>query len=294
MRVSAPAKINLTLEVTGVEANGYHTLDTLFVWLDLNDDLELERADRTSLVLAAEGVSTESVTTDGENLVLKAHAALEKVCQKALPTKFSLTKRIPAGGGLGGGSADAAAALVGVNQLYDLGLTQAQLLEVGRGLGADVSFGLVGGMARGTHYGDRLTPLSLERELLEARVCLVLPGLFCPTPTVYKDWDKSPVHVARGATERFLQAATPARKYREIANDLEEPALRLYPSLRSIKKKMQSLGLEGVCLSGSGSTFFGFVPPDADLERIEREFAALEARVVITKLREEVRFELVT
>ena len=294
MRVGAPAKVNLTLEVTGVEENGYHTLDTVFCWLALEDELTLEKADKTTLKMSSEGVSTELVTTDQDNLVLKAHKALEKAVEHELPTSFQLLKRIPAGGGLGGGSADAAACLFGLNKLYDLGLGQEELLRVARPLGADVSFGLVGGAARGTRYGDILESLSFPRELAALQVVLVLPGFPCPTPKVYSLWDENPSRVARGSSERFLSSTDRGVQLQEIANDLEEPAFRLHPDLRILKRAMGDAGLLGVCLSGSGSTLFGFLPEGGDLESVRQTLAMQNVGVLGTTLKEERRFEFVS
>jgi 4-diphosphocytidyl-2-C-methyl-D-erythritol kinase len=292
--ISAPAKINLTLEVTGVESNGYHTLDTLFAWLELEDELRLEQAKETSLSITSENVSTEFVTSGPDNLVLRAHAALERLTGRRLPTQFGLLKRIPAGGGLGGGSADAAATLVGLNRLFELGLSQEELLRVAAPLGADVSFGLVGGIARGTNYGDKLEPLPVLKELSERTLVLVLPGFACPTPEVYSLWDRSPTHRAGGATDRFLLAGSTDGKLSEIANDLEEPAFRLQPTLRDLKDEMRSLGLEGVCLSGSGSTLFGFLPLAGEVGSVQQAFSGRDVRVCKTKLKEDARLELVS
>lgn len=285
--LEAPAKINLTLEVTGVEANGYHTLDTLFAWLTLHDTLELSRAESTSFEMISDGADLSRVESDESNLVLRALRALETLSGRELPTRFRLTKRIPAGGGLGGGSADASAALVGLRTLHDLDLTDQDLHTVASRLGADVAFGLKGGFARGEGYGERLTPLELPTELVERQLLLLAPGFACPTPEVYRSWDQSPTQQARGATERFLGASANER-LGQISNDLEPAAIRLYPALEELKRRMQSAGLEGVCLSGSGSTLFGFLPLGGGGEAVK---AALNGagRVILTGLRKEQR-----
>lgn len=294
MKISAPAKINLTLEVTGIEANGYHTLDTLFCWLHLEDDLHLEAAESTTLTIEAEGVSTDQVTADQSNLVLKAHAALCQAVGRSLPTRFHLLKRIPAGGGLGGGSADAAACLVGMNSLYDLGLSREQLLEIARPLGADVSFGLVGGLARGTRYGDLLESVAFPSALKQQSVVLVLPGIACPTPAVYKLWDEKPSRVASGASSLFLNSQKIEEYLGRVCNDLEEPAMRLHPVLGDLKRAMVCAGLRGVCVSGSGSTLFGFLPPEGDFDSVRQALEMRDVKVVSTQLREERRFEYVS
>lgn len=283
MRVEAPAKINLTLEVTGVESNGYHTLDTLFAWLDLHDTLELEPACVTSLEMISDGADLSRVEEDEDNLVLKALRALESVAGRPLPTSFRLTKRIPAGGGLGGGSADAAAALVGLRALHGLEIEDGALHSIAAGLGADVAFGLRGGFARGRRYGDELTQLELPEELQVRELILLAPGFACPTPEVYRAWDAQPSGSAAGATERFLAASGPAC-LGEIQNDLEPAACRLYPRLVQLRARMIEAGLEAVTLSGSGSTLFGFVPLEGSAVPYENTLADL-GRVIRTTLR---------
>ncbi len=285
--LEAPAKINLTLEVTGVEENGYHTLDTLFVWLDLHDTLELSKGAATSLEMLSDGADLSRVESDESNLVLRALRAVEKLSGCELPTRFRLTKRIPAGGGLGGGSADAAAALVGLRSLHELEISDQELHSVASRLGADVAFGLRGGFARGQRYGDLLTPLEFPADLEGRSLLLLAPGFPCPTPDVYKSWDAEPSQAARGATDRFLGAVGPER-VEQIANDLEPAAFRLYGDLADLKRQMQQAGLEGVALSGSGSTLFGFLPIGESPEPVEKALSGA-GRLVWTRLRKEKR-----
>ncbi len=288
MIIEAPAKVNLTLEVTGVEENGYHTLDTLFAWLELHDTVELRLAEETSLKMLGDAPGQEHVTADEENLVLRALRALESRCARELPTEIVLTKRIPTGGGLGGGSADAAATLWGLNSLHDLGLDQEALSEVARKLGADVAFGLVGGFARGTVYGDRLEPQPFPSELAERVLVLVQPGFPCFTPKVYGEWDRLRPRPALGATESFLKADSASQQLDWVLNDLEPAAFALFPQLIELKSRMQSLGLEGCCLSGSGSTLFGFLPPGGSQTQVEKGLSTV-ADVRFTKLRRSAR-----
>jgi 4-diphosphocytidyl-2-C-methyl-D-erythritol kinase len=290
MIVEAPAKINLTLEVTGVEENGYHTLDTLFAWLDLHDTLELSASTESRLEIRAEGVDTAAVGADESNLVLRALRALERHCARELPTRMLLTKRIPAGGGLGGGSADAAAALLGLTQLHELSITRRELQGLAAGLGADVAFGLVGGFARGRGYGEQLEPLPLPPDLKGCQLVLLAPEFACPTPAVYRSWDREPGSAARGSSDRFLNASTLALRWKQIANDLQPAAERLFPRLAELRQSMKDSGLEGVSLSGSGSTLFGFVPQEGSAEEIQKRLQGL-GTVVLTGLREDGRGE---
>lgn len=285
MRVEAPAKINLTLEVTGVEANGYHTLDTLFAWLELHDTLELEQASQTTLLVSGDAPGTELVSADEDNLVFKALRALESRVKRPLPTEFRLLKRIPTGGGLGGGSADASAALWGLNRLHHLGLEQDELLAIGRKLGADVAFGLVGGFARGTGYGDQLEPLPFPDSLEDRTLVLVHPDFPCFTPKVYAAWDQLRCDVAKDSSAKFLATANGLPW---VANDLEPAAFSMFPELAGFKEAMIEAGLEACCLSGSGSTLFGFLPTEGSLAQVEKGLSSM-AKITTTRLRKERR-----
>ena len=289
VHIKAPAKINLTLEVRGIEPNGYHTLDTLFAWLELHDTLELAHSESTTLEVRADDVDTTLVTSDENNLVLKALRALETSVGHPLPTRIELTKRIPAGGGLGGGSADAAAALLGLRNLHGLDIDHVSLHSLAAKLGADVAFGLVGGLARGTRYGDELQPLPLPNDLQNRQLVLLAPGFPCPTPEVYRAWDGNPEKPAQGATGRFL-AASPPDRLRHVVNDLQPAAERLFPQLVSLRQKMREAGLEAACLSGSGSTLFGFIPEDRSLGEIEGKLQGL-GKVMFSTLRGQGRRE---
>lgn len=294
MLVSAPAKINLTLEITGIEDNGYHLLDTLFAWLELEDTVEFSPAESTNLTIVSEGVCAPEAGVSEDNLVLKALRAVEKLVGRELPTRIHLTKRIPTGGGLGGGSADAAATLIGLNTVHDLGLGRDQLLDLARRLGADVTFGLVGGLARGTNYGDQLEALEMPADLLDRSIVLVCPEFGCSTPEVYRAWDRAPTHEAQNGSQRFLAATNNRERLAAVVNDLESAAFALYPELRHLKETMVAAGLQGVALSGSGSSIFGFLDPGVLPDEIFDHLADQKVNFTLTKLKESTRFGLVS
>lgn len=290
MIVDAPSKINLTLEVTDLESNGYHRLDTLFAWLELADSLEINPASETTLHVFGAQYDSALIETDESNLVLRALRKIEALVGKELPVEIRLDKRIPAGGGLGGGSADAAATLYALDSLFSLGLGQSRLLGLAQELGADVAFGLVGGFCRGTRYGDVLQPLSLPAGIRERTIILVFPGVSCPTPEVFRQWDKVQSRIASGSTELFLNSRRASECFEAIANDLEAPAFQCYPRLAEVKATMIRAGLEGVCLSGSGSTLFGFLAQGASLREFEKEFRLPGVQWTVTNFREGGRY----
>ena len=213
--VRAPAKLTLSLRITGVREDGYHLIDAEMVTLDLADELRIGPGDG----LEVRGASGLPIPVDGDNLVTRALALAGRTAQ------VELTKRIPAGAGLGGGSSDAAAILrwAGVD---DLGAAAS--------LGADVAFCLVGGRARVTGIGEIVEPLPFE----DRAYTLLTPPFGCSTPAVYAAWDELGGPTGEGR------------------NDLEPAALRVEPRLAEWRDHLgDATGLTPV-LAGSGSTWF--------------------------------------
>lgn len=211
--VLAPAKVTLSLRITGVRGDGFHELDAEMVTVDLADELTF--ADGDGLHIAG-----LPVPGDGPNLVTRA---LEAVGRRAA---VHLVKRIPPGGGLAGGSADAAAVLRWAG-CHDL--------AVAASLGADVPFCVAGGRARVTGIGELLEPLAHEDRTL---TLLTPPGLACPTPAVYRAWDDLGGPTADGP------------------NDLEPAALRVVPELAAWRDRLGDATGRTPALAGSGSTWF--------------------------------------
>jgi 4-diphosphocytidyl-2-C-methyl-D-erythritol kinase len=216
-RLLAPAKLTVSLQVTGVRPDGYHELDAEMVTLSLADELELEAGGSGLAVTVTAGVRSEGLPGSGQNLVERALAA----CGRHAAVR--LTKRIPVGGGLGGGSADAAAVLRWAGSADP---------DVAVRLGADVPFCVVGGRARVEGVGERVTPLAFEaRDYL-----LVLPPFGVETARVYAAWDEAPGH--------------------EEPNALTSAALVVEPRLAAWRDALRELTGKEPVLAGSGSTWF--------------------------------------
>ncbi|MBS2038732.1 4-(cytidine 5'-diphospho)-2-C-methyl-D-erythritol kinase [bacterium] len=270
----AHAKINLALEVLGDLPGGYHELDSLFATLDLADELHWSDAAETSLRLDGEVTGLE-ISVGEDNLVIKALRALEAAAGRALPLSIELVKRIPAGGGLGGGSADAAALLYGLNQSHGLGFSLAQLQAMASPLGADVAFGVRGGVARGTGRGDQLEPLPAPPP---RPITLILPPFFCPTGAVYRAWDAARWRPAAGkvvASLPYLEKGQWPPLEVLLGNDLEPAAEQVQPQLAEIRQALQSVGPTLLC--GSGSTMSCWA---GTLEQVERAVAPWNCRCV--------------
>jgi 4-diphosphocytidyl-2-C-methyl-D-erythritol kinase len=214
VRMAAPAKLTVTLRITGVRSDGYHLLDSEMVTIDLADELEIDPA-RDGLEI----VGAPTLVADDTNLVRRALVAAGRHAH------VRLHKRIPAGGGLGGGSADAAAILRWA------GVTDLALAAT---LGGDVPFCVVGGRAQVTGIGERVAPLAFEQRSFT----LVTPPLFVSTPAVYRAWDELGGPTGVGP------------------NDLEPAALMVEPRLAEWRDRLGDATGQTPMLAGSGATWF--------------------------------------
>ena len=247
------AKVNLGLHITGRRADGYHLLETAF-WpvAELHDTLTL-----TELPSAAEPeLSLEGMTLAGpsaDNLVLRAWRALRALRPSLPPVHIRLEKRIPAGAGLGGGSSDAAHTLVGLNRLFDLGLTEAQLQALALPLGADVPFFIANRPMQATGVGEVLTPLALE--LSAYRLELVTPAVHSDTAAAYRHL--RPEHWS-GAVGLEALLRQPVGAWRaSVRNDFEPSVFERFPVLGQLKAELYARGAVYASLSGSGSALYG-------------------------------------
>jgi 4-diphosphocytidyl-2-C-methyl-D-erythritol kinase len=271
VRLKTHAKINLFLSVRPRRPDGFHAIETIFHSIDLSDDMELRpRPDaeidvRMSLATGVRG----DVPVREENLVFRAATLLARHAGAEAGTRIDVTKRIPIGAGLAGGSANAAGALIGLNKLWGTALARRDLRELGRELGSDVPFCLVGGTALGMGRGERLAPLVVSAELW---FVLGLSRDSLATTDVYQAWDALPARPARSAAlmAEALATGTGEEVGLLLHNDLEAAALRLRPELEQKKELLLQAGALGACLSGSGPTLFALA---AD-EDHAREIAA--------------------
>lgn len=259
----APAKVNLQLAVGPPRANGYHDLVTVFHAVSLFDEVTVAPADRDSVEVTGEGA--DSVPADGTNLAARAAGALDRAVGPGVRDSpglaIRISKRIPAAAGLAGGSADAAAALVACNELWQTGLSQAELCELAAGIGSDVAFGLVGGTAVGVGRGERVTP-ALAVGTYHWVLAFAAGGL--STAQVYAAFDRlrerggQPRHGEPAGPDNRLMAALRSGKPAEVAplltNDLQPAAISLRPELRRTLAAGAEHGALAGIVSGSGPT----------------------------------------
>ena len=292
MKIQCPAKVNLFLEVTGRRKNGYHTLSTLFAKINLYDvlDLEVVGGDRPSLEIIDE-LGGAPLSAGPDNLVMRAAAAFYKAFRVGVGVRMVLTKRIPMGAGLGGGSSDAAGTLLGMAQLLDIPLNaarRAKLAEIGVKLGADVpfflkdaDFCLAGGI------GERLRPVSFAKSL--PYMVLAWPGVGSPTGPAYAALPARPrrdVLTRLSQLDRLLRSLKRSRPVEEwgglLFNRLEESRAPVMAEISRARRILEAAGVLGVRMSGSGSSVFGFVASHAEGERVVRRLQAYPWKVYLT------------
>jgi 4-diphosphocytidyl-2-C-methyl-D-erythritol kinase len=282
-RVRAHAKINLLLRVGAVQADGYHPLHTVFQSLALHDTLEFRpRRGRFELTCTDPGVPC-----DDRNLVARAARALwADLGRPGHPhgVAIHLAKHIPMQAGLGGGSADAAAALTGLWRCWRPGKAMPDLAGIASRLGADVPYFLVGGTALGLGRGDEVYPLE---DLSSHAVVLALPDFGVATADAYRWFDDdraagAPCHGARRRDGGSVQA-WPGVARIALANDLEAPVARRHPRIAAIRDVLAGAGAEGAAMTGSGSAVFGLFGAESRARRAARAVAEAGDVAILTR-----------
>jgi 4-diphosphocytidyl-2-C-methyl-D-erythritol kinase len=263
--VRAPAKVNLQLAVGAARPDGMHGLVTVFQAVGLYDDITAEPSD-SGVVITVEGEGAGTIPLDDDNLAARAARALAQLAGVSPDVHLHLRKSIPVAGGMAGGSADAAGALVACDALWGLRLDRAELGEVAAGLGADVPFALVGGTAVGLGTGTSLTP-ALARGRFHWVFAFADTGL--STADVYAAFDRIHVDSIRPEPRvsddlmAALRTGEPARLGAAMSNDLERAALALRPQLQFTLDLAEEYGALAGIVSGSGPTC-AFLARDAE------------------------------
>lgn len=274
MRVEARAKINWTLDITGQRADGYHLMDMLMQPVTLSDTVTLVKSDTLTLTTGGEPL----IPADERNLAYRAAAALREATGYPGGVAIHVEKRIPAGAGMGGGSADAAAVLAGLNRLWGQHLPQDELERIGLTLGADVPFCLRGGLTRTTGIGEEMRgiPCARDYELLVIQPC---EGL--STGAVFRAYhaQERVAHPDTDAAERALAAGDGALLARSLGNVLQPVSEAMQPAIREAVEALRRNGAAAALMTGSGSAVFGvFEKPeqrDGACEALRRRWAGV-------------------
>jgi len=263
------AKINWTLDVLHRREDGFHEIRTIYQTVSLFDRLDLTEA--------TGGITVECddprVPCDESNLAYRAAVALEQAAAALsqaparLGARIRIEKRIPVAGGLGGGSSNAAAALMGLNKLWHLDLAFDRLFEIAAGIGSDVPFFLIGGTMLGAGRGEEIYPLA---DVRCDSLLLVNPGTAVSTPAAYQGLKRLTMSSLPSIIPFTLLAANGIRKLPlEVWNDLEQSVLVTNPEIDEIKRRLKALGARQALMTGSGATVFGVFENSAQVRSAE-------------------------
>ncbi len=247
----AHAKINLTLEVLHKRGDGYHEIRSLMQAIDFCDEIEFGRMDEDTISIVC---NREDVPAGDQNLIAKAFCLLKRRCGFSGGLKVMVTKQIPPGSGLGGGSSNCATTIKVVDVIFELGMSRDDMMRVGAELGSDVPFFLGGGSSEVTGRGDTVRDVKLP---LDYGVILVIPNVTTSTRDVYNSH-------RNGLTKKIRAGRFSIQHYTTgisdllglVSNDLEEAVFRISPEIRAVKDVLVSSGLDCVSVSGSGSALF--------------------------------------
>lgn len=272
MKVKAFAKINLCLDVLRRKDNGYHEVEMVMTNVDIFDVLEIKELKEKKILLKSYNTD---LAMDETNLIYKSIVLLQNETGKDFGVEVLLEKNIPMEAGMAGGSADAAATLKAVNELFKLGVSDERLLELGASLGADIPFCIMGGTVLASGIGEKLRRLS---PLPKMKLLIVKPKAGLSTKKVYESLDIEGLNRA-GFKHKDVQEMVSViesdeadktkieRIVERLYNILEVPSIRLLPLISDIKQKMLENNCMGALMSGSGTAIFGIYENDEDMQK---------------------------
>ncbi|MGE5446536.1 MAG: 4-(cytidine 5'-diphospho)-2-C-methyl-D-erythritol kinase [Ignavibacteriales bacterium] len=257
----SPAKINLTLEVFGKRADGYHEIRSIVQPVNLFDEVKIDIRDGEGIEIESTGLQ---IPRGRENLAWKAAEVFLKESGLNFNVRVSIKKKIPLGAGLGGGSGNAAAVLVGMNRITKK-FSENELIQLAPKIGADVALFINCRSAVIEGIGEKIT---LVRDFPLFYYVLLNPGFETSTRRIYEFWDEMPEEeglIRTGMEDTvslFREGQFPLR------NDLEKPAMRLYPEIKALKERLLGMEVEAVSMTGSGSTVFGIFRGEGEAKKI--------------------------
>lgn len=261
------AKINWLLRILGKRDDGFHELFTIFQTISLFDEITFEEGDEIHLTC-----NDENIPTGESNLILKAATIFKEEFNVKAGAKIHLEKRIPAPGGLGGGSSNAAVALLGLATLWDLEISFEKLVEIGARLGSDVPFFFYGGTAYGTGRGTEIVSLP---DINEKFMLIVTPDVDVSTreafaradaPRLTKTASKSILKICQNEAEGFFAGQ------KTLSNDFEKSVFTAFPEIRRVKERLLDLGARAALLSGSGASVFAIFDNEETRQAAQKAF----------------------
>lgn len=268
-------KVNLLLNILRRREDGFHELETVMQPIPLYDDLTFEKCSQTGIHLEC---SHPGVPTGAENLIFRAARAFQEASGIREGVRIRLEKNLPVAAGVGGGSGNAAATLIGLNRLFGEPLSADALVPLAADLGSDVPFFLQSGPAIAIGRGEQVDSLAPFEILQGAAILLVNPGFGVSTPWAYKNLIPEDLSSEKAlAAKEFVSVAQSGDWESFIGslyNSLERPVFAKYPVLSIIKETLIECGADGALLSGSGATVFGLVREQKNAEGIKQRFAS--------------------
>ena len=266
------AKVNLALEIINKRPDNYHNLNTLFERISLADKIILKNRRRDNLIKIR--CSDQNVPRDESNLCWQAAKLLQDKFGVEKGLDIKITKRIPVGAGLGGGSSNAAGVLAGLNKLWKLNLSKSRLAALGAQLGSDVPFFIYAvPFAQGQGRGEKIRFLNKLNKVKLWHI-LVVPKIHVSTPLIYKKWDAFSRLTKPGHNVKIIISKLAKKKFLFepglLLNSLEPVTLKLYPEVRRIKEKLAALGLKNILMSGSGGAVFAIVASEKEAATLAR------------------------
>ena len=284
IKETARAKVNLTLDILGVRADGYHEVSMIMQTIELADELELRKIPRgINLKMNTAGIEGgENIPVDEKNLAWRAAAEFQKFCGKDLGVEISLIKKIPVAAGLAGGSTDAAAVIRGMNRLYETDLTESELCKIGERVGSDVPFCIIGGTCLAEGRGEILTRLAPIKNF---SVVLAKPHGEISTAWAYKTYDENPakIHPPNAEIIKQFERGDYDAAFKNFHNVLENVALEKIPAIADLKGKMLAAGAKVALMSGSGATVFALTD-ESNAEKISASVKNSGTQIFITKI----------
>lgn len=259
----APAKINLGLDVLARRDDNYHELEMVMTSVDLADRIQLEEIDGNRIEIES---NKAFLPTDSRNNVYQAIALVKRKFQIQRGIRVYIQKQIPVAAGLGGGSSDCAAALRGINKMWDLGLSLAELSDLGLEIGTDVPYCIYGNTSYVTGVGEKVTSLPA---MPQCWVVLVKPRFSVSTPTVFRNLEVEALHhpdicgLIKAIEEQSYQQMIQC-----MGNSLEAVTITRHPVIQQIKERMMRFGADAALMSGSGPTVFGLCDKRSRAQRV--------------------------
>ena len=257
MKVKSYAKINLSLKVTGVREDGYHNLDMLMININLYDVLKFEKSNCVKVDMDKDVCKME------DNIIYKTVMYIKEKYNIKEGICVYVKKRIPQGGGLGGGSSNAASTIIALNKLWDLKLSEDEMISIAKKIGGDVPFFIVDSFSRVQGIGESIKEIDIP---FNKKIVLVIPNIKCDTKNVYNHW--------RVLSNNDIDDID-LNNYDNLFNDLELATIEAYPEyeLGKIKKVLISNGCKSALMTGSGSCVFGIYDRTINMKKIKEQLS---------------------